>query len=222
MQRRNRIERIKELKFIHIPKTAGSSIENNALNKGITWGIHDSKLGSYYRGLSGTCFWHTPLRFLNKLRIRLLVNRYDFFAVVRNPYCRCLSEFHYFANNGVIDKIYTKDHLNYTICHYIKLGRDRDHWAPQSNFIYDTNGIQLVKNVLKFENLDYEFMALMTQYKLNVKLVTEFNVSPKHFTVDDLYPSTILAINKFYYSDFANFGYQIIDPESAKSHESTS
>ena len=73
----------KELKFIHITKTAGSSIETVGLEKNKRWGIHHKEYG----------FWHGL--FSNKPEA--LKKKYDWFVVVRNPYKRVLSEYHFIA-----------------------------------------------------------------------------------------------------------------------------
>ena len=48
---------MKELKFIHITKCAGTFIENIGKSKNIDWGIHHFRTGEYGH-------WHQP--FLNK------------------------------------------------------------------------------------------------------------------------------------------------------------
>jgi hypothetical protein len=202
------IEIQKRLKFIHIPKNAGTSIEDNALDHNILWGRYDNVLKWYIKKIPGAPFWHTPLRLIPKYRLEEMLKYYDFFAVVRNPYDHCLSEFHYYVKIGKLKKDGDKDYLNKVICRYIKQNRDMDHWAPQSNFIYDENGQVIVKYVLYFEHLESHFNWLMQKYGMdNIKLQKQSNVSDKNFTVTDLYPETIATINKFYHDDFTNFGY---------------
>jgi hypothetical protein len=104
-----------------------------------------------------------------------------------------------------------------------------DHYCPQYDFIFDSapfhsapfhsaplhsapgvvsTGKQLVKHIIRFENLDYEFNSLMKTYNLPVALITKSLVSVKSgLTVDDFYPQTIDRINKFYHNDFVHFGY---------------
>jgi hypothetical protein len=201
----------KELKFIHIPKNAGTTIEDNAKQHCVLWGKYDTVLNYYCRKVKADASWHTPLRFIDKHVLKDLLNRYDFFAVVRNPYDRCLSEFHYFLSLGrVADKVINKDVLNKTVCKFINQKRDRDHWCPQSNYIYDSDGNCIVKNVIFFEDLERQFNWLMGKYQLSIKLETKSNVSKTYFTIHDLYPTTISLINEFYYYDFINFGYKML------------
>jgi len=242
----------KKLKFIHIPKCAGTTIEDNAEKIGILWGKNDLILKHCCNGVKGACFWHLPLRFIPKYKLTCLLERYNLFCVVRNPYDRCLSEFHYFlslgkvninsrnhddtngkkhTNNNIknktgnkpnneldnelddndVDNTVTPDILNKTICSYIRKGKRKDHWAPQSTFVYDSDGYTpIIKNIIYFEKLEEQFNSLMNEYQLNIRLETISNVSEKLFTIRDLYPTTILCINKFYHNDFINFGYTML------------
>jgi hypothetical protein len=197
------------LKFVHITKTGGTSIEVNANNKGISWGLFDMKLKSYYKD-EEIHFWHIPIRYIESNKRESLLEDYEFFTVVRDPYTRCLSEFYFFVCMGWIDAKHTRESLNETICKYINSKPDRDHWAPQSLFVYDERGEQIVKHILRFENLDNDFSTLMKEYNLDIQLVTRENIMNKIFTVNDLYPVTVKLINDFYHEDFVNFGYQKI------------
>jgi len=94
------------------------------------------------------------------------------------------------------------------------------HYLPQSDFIYDEQGNQLVDHVLKFERLGEEFSSLMEQYQLPVFLNSTINQHssiskfPTRLTVNDLYPETIKRINQVVGKDFVNFGYKRIHPQT--------
>ena len=71
---------MKELKFIHITKCAGTSIENIGKRHNILWGKFHKEYG----------WWHGI--FQNKsLEMKL---KYEWFIIVRNPYERLISEFY--------------------------------------------------------------------------------------------------------------------------------
>ena len=75
---------LQPLKFIHITKTAGTSIENLAKEKNIYWGRFDK---DYIKLANNTEQpWHNNI--LNKPK------NYDWFMVVRNPYERIIFEFY--------------------------------------------------------------------------------------------------------------------------------
>lgn len=85
--------RIKELKFIHITKTAGESFSKLAERLFITWGRFDLSLAES-SGITSPGFWHIPPRyFKNVTYFDSLQKQYDYFVVVRNPYDRLLSEY---------------------------------------------------------------------------------------------------------------------------------
>ena len=89
----------KELKFIHITKTAGTCIEDTGKKYDILWGRHHKE---YAR-------WHTFFT----LKSLELQEKYDWFTVVRNPYTRIMSEY-YCKCGGIGNKniTHTKDEMN--------------------------------------------------------------------------------------------------------------
>jgi len=223
----------RKLKFIHITKNAGTSIENIAQEAKINWGRFDEDL----KFLSKT-FWHQPFTFDNHpLKQRKIIENNDLFAVVRNPYTRCISEYYCKwggpknvngtreqLNNYLQNKL-TKIHTlqkkyavllqNQTesgkffnkyeeIWHRASYG----HFFPQYAYIYRENGTQYVKNVIKFENLQQEFNSLMQKYNLKMRLNRHDNKSRSNkLTVNDLAPKTKELIYQVYKKDFELFGY---------------
>lgn len=174
---------MKELKFVHITKTAGSSIEKCALKKGILWGAFDP----IYKEKVG--FWHKPPEDL--------LNEYDLFCVIRNPYSRCLSEF-YCNFNGIKKKVkINKKKFNILIRDKILNNRSYYHWTPQYEYI------KSVKHILHFENLKEEFSNLMKLYNLPVVLNQKLNKSSKIYGIKDFDSETISLIQEIYNLDFA-------------------
>ena len=89
---------IKELKFIHITKTAGTTIEQIGLINNIKWGLNHKEYKNH----------HKPL---NQQK-QELIKKYDWFMIVRNPYDRIISELHCkWGNrnrNNILNGIYKK------------------------------------------------------------------------------------------------------------------
>jgi len=191
----------KELKFIHITKTAGSSIETVGLEKNKRWGINHKEYG----------FWHEM--FPNKPKS--LKEKYDWFMVVRNPYKRILSEYHFLA--GIFNYNHTPDEFNNFVIkwatnasndiesHNIYGRKGGDHFTEQYKYL-DPN---IKIHVLKFENIEEEFNNLMKQYNYNIVLNKKVQVSKQIFTVKDFSDKAINLIQKIYKRDFETFDYPI-------------
>lgn len=193
---------MKELRFIHITKNAGTSIENIANNLNICWGRFDP----IYKSIQSTYVekWHVTGH---------LKQKYDYFCVVRNPYERIISEFHCKYSNPQISKIeWTKElfnkHIQTKITNSMKLVKHHSHpgghYCPQHYYILDTVKI----NVIKYENIDTEFSNLMKQYSIPLKLDRHDNkTSKKIFSPFDFDETSNDLINTFYSKDFEMFDY---------------
>jgi hypothetical protein len=191
----------KELKFIHITKTAGTSIETVGLEKNKRWGINHSEYG----------FWHAT--FPNKPTA--LKEKYDWFMVVRNPYKRILSEYHFLA--GVFENRHNKEEFNLFIKKWINnasndkethptYGRKGgDHFTEQYKYLDSNINI----HILKFENIEEEFNSLMTKYSYNIILNKKIQVSKKIFGIKDFSSETLQLIQRVYKKDFELFGYSM-------------
>ncbi len=144
--------------FVHVPKTAGMSIEHVFLRlMGLTWetraplllrGNDDPRLGPprlahLTAGEYVTLGHLTPEQF----------ESYFKFSFVRNPWDRIVSEYKYRGYPVKIDfKTYLFKHLpppgwTDTYCHIV----------PQYDFLYDEAGKLLVDFVGRYENLQADF-----------------------------------------------------------------
>ncbi len=144
--------------FIHIPKTAGQSIEHVFLHLlGLKWETRAPLLLRHndrpelgppsLAHLKADEYVH--LRYLSQD----LFDQYFKFAFVRNPWSRLVSIYKYL---GFSDKVDFKSFL---------FGDFKDnifsekHWLvrPQTDFIYSENGSLLIDYVGRFENLQEDF-----------------------------------------------------------------
>ena len=88
-----------KLFFIHIPKNAGTSIENVGSKNNYLWGkeynfnMDEDEIQNLVQNKS---IWHLPPKYLpeNKNPYK----KYTNFAIVRNPYDRMVSEYKYYKN----------------------------------------------------------------------------------------------------------------------------
>ena len=193
----------KQLKFIHITKCAGTSIENIGKENNILWGRFHKEYGGN---------WH---EFFSD-KPRQLKIKYDWFTVVRNPYERLISEFYckwWVERQGfhTVDyNSFSKDEFNSHVKDNI-LNRSKtgDHYGEQYKYI-DENA---VIHILHFENIELEFNELMRKYKLDIKLNRKDNqsISVKKFTVESFTPELIKLINEVYHKDFVTFNYEKIE-----------
>ena len=135
-----------KLKFMHIPKTAGTSIENAAKKNNLLWG----RFATTLKSSNGCCSWHCPQEKLPYC-----------FCVIRNPFDRFISQF-YHANEV---KDYNSEKLNNFIELKIpqienKMNIDHNHFLPQYKF-YEKCHI-----IISFDNLQNNLKNLMEIFDL--------------------------------------------------------
>lgn len=195
---------MKELKFIHITKTAGTSIVEAGFRCGLLWGWRHSEYG-WWHG----CFPLKPLSFREM---------HDWFSVVRNPYDRLLSEFHCdFAINEEPDRSMRRRNrdaiergdakmFNEVIRHRIRSRNSKgSHYTEQFRYF---EGLTSVR-ILRFESLFEDFRLLMDEYSLGVTLGESGIKAKKTFRLDDIDESTLRLANMVYMKDFWKFGYDM-------------
>ena len=208
---------MKKLKFIHITKTGGTTIENIS-NK--TWGRFQN-FGVFYH----CTFDKYP---------KDIQEKYDWFMVVRNPYVRILSEFK--CGSAGIGNIkydnfrteckdfekyikHNKDTISKDMFNsYIQLrilNRGKWYYHYTELYKYLPSDPNIVMNIIRFENLNEDFDKLMGKYSLDFKLNKHSNKSkPVKFTINDFSDDTINMINEVYHKDFELFNYEKIIPST--------
>ena len=187
---------MKELKFIHVTKTAGTSIEEIAKEKGILYGRYHTEDGG----------WHVFFKYKPKE----FKQQYDWFLVVRNPYERLVSEFH--CKWGGVGNHACKynvegfnNYIRQKIMRRLPIG---GHYSEQHKYLDNDPNIKI--HILKFENLEEDFNKLMKTYHLNLQLNKDLNRNEKSFSVKDLSTDNIKLINNIYKKDFEKFNYEMI------------
>jgi len=171
--------------FVHIPKTAGSSIskildEKNLDNWKREWPRH-----------------HDPYSYLEEAN--LVDERVFSFAVVRNPYTRTYSCYKQYNKTNQTDISFAQYLDN------IKQGKISTvspllH-IPQSFYIMDQDDLQ-VERLYKFENLkelEDELGWELGFYNVGNYVVESY--------IEDYTDKEINMVQDFYSSDFINFGY---------------
>ena len=194
-----------KLKFIHISKTGGTSIEDCFYENNIKIGRFDEILQK------NNIHWHEPfINYPDKMK-----KKFDWFVVVRNPYEKILSEFYCnFTGIGLFlkipiigKKLYdifdNSFFLNKIIKYMIKHSRYTKHCIEQYKYIDGKYNV----NILRFEQLEDDFNKLMKKYNLNIKLNKYNNSSKKKLSITDISKKNIKLINKIYHKDFEIFNY---------------
>lgn len=194
----------KPLKFMHITKTGGSSIEQLGVALNMSWGIHHSSSDKTYG------FWHEiPSR-----KKASLLRQYDWFTVVRNPYDRIVSEFWCQYGGAGRPTQVNPSNFNAFIMEQIKSKGNEElkgHYTPQYKYLSVLNiGPGVVLRVLRFEKLQSDFNDLCSLYNLpKLKLMVLNKPQKKHYNVSHLSEQTISLIQSVYKVDFEIFGYSM-------------
>ena len=200
---------MKDLKYVHITKCAGTFIEEMGRDNNIKWGRHHKEYG----------WWHET--FITKPE--KIKNKYDWFVIVRNPYTRLLSE--YYCQWGGINhesckniKIETNDDFNNYLIKKINSRNNKSddklcvghHYTEQYKYI--DNDIPM--HVIKLENLNTELQVLFDKYNINIIISNYKKMNNKEnkndilpYTIDNFNEELINLINEVYDKDFQLFDY---------------
>lgn len=185
--------------FIHIPKTAGSSIILELNNEKLLPRDHST--------------W-----FEFKRKSPYLYEKYFKFAFIRNPWDRAVSSYHYFKQGGnqtkkdldfkkIIDTNF-KD-FNDFILNYLNsesIWKNKLFW-PQWFFIVDENDVLQVNFLGRFENIENDFSFLAEKFFLEKKL-SKANESERKNYKEYYNTATKEKIKELYSKDITLFNYQ--------------
>lgn len=192
-----------KLIFMHIPKTAGSSVTyflRNYANENVE--LAKSRLGpgkgvSVNDSETGQNVKHIPLHKLLKKNPEY--QDYFKFTVVRNPYDRVMSYYFWHKGNRKCKKEFDKDDFKRFV---------RQLGDFQSNYIYDPEtGELLVDKIVKFESLVTGLSSIPRLSRFNFSNLPKLNVSRNEF--QRFYDNELkdLVWTKFK-KDFELLGYQ--------------
>lgn len=196
--------------FVHIPKNAGTSIEDTMKEN------FNLNFGRFYKfpkidiPINNDSLWHIPPKYFlgnNPYKNKIL------FLVVRNPYERILSKYKYDCNNNQLPP--NKKDLNKFINNIpkkIKNNKFQDgcHYLPQYEFLDYDDAAKY--EILKMENLDSDFQKFLKKYNFPEIKLKRNNSTKKSLSILDLDKESIKIINNIYKIDFIKFNYKIISP----------
>lgn len=178
--------------FVHVPKTAGTSIEQTLCEPGRKVGGHT-----------------TAAQFKNYFPAEF--ESYFKFAFVRHPLSRFLSAYAYLRsapvykalNNAIVHKCHSPENLAALLLASPEKFKDVEHFRPQHFYLCDDQSVLLVK-VFRFEQIEKEWQTI--QEKLDIRRpLPRLNPSRKPVST----PALIPLIRQIYKRDFELFGYTL-------------
>jgi hypothetical protein len=196
--------------FVHIPKTAGSSIERSLkpyrdlrhlLIRRANKTLQSLRINSRIQGIDERT--HALATEYAEL-LGASFETYFSFAIVRNPFDRMVSSYEFTKKRTQL-----KDSFKEFV-----LSSSKKILLPQSDFVVDQNGEVMLSFVGKFETLsgDLEYISKKTGLVLDLPHLNK----TKHEHFSSYYDEeTRMAVVDFYQNDFELFGYsKIINLES--------
>jgi hypothetical protein len=204
----------RQLVFVHIPKAAGSTIEEvGGLQAKLSWG--SCRFNHRPKRKGGIClyppgqfewpskigYWHLPPQFFPLKGVNPYEN-FDLFTVVRDPRERLLSEFLYVCkkkqnrnwNAIACDQSRIRDETYFNQWLQEKLSANRSspadyldqngHYTPQYEFIMANGNVRMIDYVLRMHDLKTEFQSLMDAYGIHATLTTNKKNAARNETTD--------------------------------------
>jgi hypothetical protein len=208
------ISQSKNFLFIHVPKTAGSSMSklltpyaipsNRRLTRRLVshLPVRENIEHAYFRQHS------KGLTFKKKIKPSVFESLHKF-AVVRNPYDHMVSYFG-FTKKHTGGRLY-KEAQSWTFSDCISYfeGKDKRFASNQSSWLTDKDGKFLVDRILFFEHLEADFTALAKHLQLEEGVTLPRINTTKRTDYRDYYDDDLKRrVEELYAPDFENFGYE--------------
>ena len=162
--------------FIHIPKTAGTSIESALGGWGLTQDNEHKLLGDVYQSQ------HHTLQSIEKT----LRQKYFKFTFVRNPWDRFVSLYFYYKGGGnQKSDIHLKKYIPLDFKSFVTQPLDtiipRSHLESQFSYLEESGKIEL-DFIGRFERLEDDYKYIRTKFGLDQKLSITRKSIHKHYT----------------------------------------
>jgi len=212
--------------FIWIPKNAGTSIYHELMHSIGMVRLKKADDVMSFSNCGAVTFGHYQVLSLLKLGVitQEYWNRAYKFAIIRNPYNRALSLYHYLTWGKYAPK-YSIDHfLDDVIKNAPPIGCYHVHGLSQANpqvdWIYGAHGEPLVDRVFRVEDLRQFENTMSEKFNTEISLKKTKNPSAtkKEFvmpmvSLDELksVPERLEKIEYFYHRDFSLLGYEKIN-----------
>lgn len=217
----------KPLYLIHIPKAAGTAVEEICYTYGECVGQCYTNRHHSMRPIDEKYYkmspWHVPLQYFSKNKVKEIYESHIIFAIVRNPYDRILSDFRFWHDYYELRPELQKDkyhkfliknlkNINTFVDTGINTLHYDGHFIPMAEFIDESENI----TILRHESLNKDFNKFLTDNSIDIPQdllkIPTVNVSKSHrsISIKDFSKSSLKKINKIYKNDFIRFKYNIV------------
>ena len=189
----------RKIKFFHIPKTAGTSIEQTAAENGIAWGgcafkhVPKRKICPHPPGEEwprNVGWWHLPSQFF-PLSQSDPYQEAELFGVIRSPFNRLVSEFYYLCTlrvkewrpsvcdrTRIYDPVYMNSWLRDHLSQEEELAALRylvhnSHFTSHFDYVIAPHEVRMLDYVLRMDDpyeFNSDFAKLMKAFDLPLKL----------------------------------------------------
>jgi len=200
----------RQLSFFHIPKTAGTAVEQVAAENGIAWGSclfkHSPKRkicphpeGEEWPKNVG--WWHIPSQFFPLLNSNPYSGA-ELFGIVRDPFDRLVSEFYYLCTLKVKEwrpsqcdrnRIKFPAYMNEWLSHKLQYKQgnlalkylmDNSHFTTHYEYVVGPHDVRMLDYVLVLDKnrsvFQRDFARLMKAFHLPIELRTMQSISSHH------------------------------------------
>lgn len=189
--------------FVHIPKNAGTSITK----------AFDLPTSNHYTAKE-LQWWMGRRSF----------DRFFSFCIIRNPYDRFLSLYHYARlERSIHHSVYPEDqrrkHSDYELLKSASLNDCADMlvenklsklWNPQTDWFLDDNDEILVNYIGHYETINQDFAFLTQRMCGEVRLLPTINSSQRKVPyTEELTEYARSAVDRFYKRDFKTLNYKL-------------
>jgi len=201
----------KNIIFIHIPRTAGTSVET-LLNIPFTinnlYGINNNNKAMQHL---------TAKQIKNTIPIHIF-NKSWIFSIIRHPYSRMVSEFYWRPNLQSSLSPLLKNNTNFILFlrKVLKIVENKqyhhtlfhDHFIPIYDFLTIDN--KLIPNyILRFEHIHHDISIIKKKLNIDIDLPKlETTIYSKKYTKSILTPKAKLIIQQIYQKDFQYFQFK--------------
>ena len=197
--------------FVHIPKTAGSSIEN------VIWPLEsDRVVENLWLGIIKPYrnkYQTDGLQHLTSSQIKTEVgtdvfNSYYKFSIIRNPWEKAVSQFIYMKKRKGLRRFIGMNKWS-SFKKYLNLISKKEHaqWMKQVDFVYDENGMIMVDKIIRFENIEEEFQLMRQHLGIPYIKLPHVNKSKRKHYTKYYNKSTIQIVSDLYKEDIEAFNY---------------